>query len=71
MLEKRELTQRAEVTLKQARQIEMLARRRDADTGDVLHALVVMLVNPDGRTARRMDANWEGLRAILSGAQGE
>ncbi|MBI2925478.1 MAG: pilus assembly protein PilM [Verrucomicrobia bacterium] len=31
VLEKRDLTQQAELTLKQARQIEMLARRRDAE----------------------------------------
>jgi len=44
-----------------------IARRRDPVTGDVVHALVVVLVNSDGRTATRVDANVDGLRTILAG----
>lgn len=43
-----------------------IARRRDPVTGDVVHALAVVLVNGDGRTATRVDANVEGLRTILT-----
>jgi cytochrome oxidase Cu insertion factor (SCO1/SenC/PrrC family) len=43
-----------------------IARRRDPVTGDVVHALVVVLVNSDSRTAR-VDASIDGLRSILTG----
>jgi protein SCO1/2 len=44
-----------------------IARRRDPDTGDVVHALAVVLVNSDGRTGTRVDAEVDGLRTILAG----
>jgi protein SCO1/2 len=44
-----------------------IARRRDLATGDVVHAMVAVLVNSDGRTATRVDVDVEGLRAILAG----
>ena len=44
-----------------------IARRRDPVTGDIVHALVVVLVNSDGRTATRAHASVDGLRTILTG----
>jgi cytochrome oxidase Cu insertion factor (SCO1/SenC/PrrC family) len=42
-----------------------VVRRRDEITGDVLHALVAMLVHPGAKTATRVDVNMEPLRTIL------
>ena len=43
-----------------------VARRRDEQTGDVVHPLVALLVQPGGRSAARVDGGMEGLRAILA-----
>jgi cytochrome oxidase Cu insertion factor (SCO1/SenC/PrrC family) len=43
-----------------------VARRRDEQTGDVVHPLVAFLVHRGGQAAARVDGSMEGLRAILT-----
>lgn len=42
-----------------------IARQRDSTTGDVLHALVAVLVDAGGLTATRIDADMSQLRSLL------
>jgi len=48
-----------------------VARRRDEQTGEVVHPLVAFLVHRGGRAAARVDGSMEGLRAILTGQQSQ
>ena len=43
-----------------------VARRRDEQTGDVVHPLVAFLVHRGGQAAARVDGSMEGLRLILT-----
>lgn len=47
-----------------------VARRRDEQTGDVVHPLLAFLVQRGGQTAGRVDGGMEGLRAILADTRG-
>ena len=42
-----------------------IVRQRDEATGEVVHPVAVVLVQPGGKTGRRFDGSFEGLRAVL------
>jgi cytochrome oxidase Cu insertion factor (SCO1/SenC/PrrC family) len=48
-----------------------VARRRDEQTGEVVHPLVAFLVHSGGQAAARVDGSMEGLRTILTTQQSQ